>query len=273
MKKSFLLIAIVLVLASCAKKYPKNTVMISTEYGDIIVRLYDETPKHRDNFIKLAKEKFYDGTLFHRVIKEFMIQGGDPDSKNAKPEVMLGNGGPGYDLPAEIIDTLIHKKGVIAAAREGDDVNPAKKSSGSQFYIVQGKVFTPEELEQMEQELNMRRKQKIFEKLLQLPENVSIKTTFIELQQKKDTIAFKKLLTDFTPKVEAEYAKTPPLKFTEKQRFYYTTQGGTPFLDGNYTIFGEVIDGLDVLDKIAAVQTGMNDRPTKDVKMTVKVLN
>lgn len=273
MKKVMLFMLALIALASCGKRYQKNTVMIHTEYGDMIVRLYDETPQHRDNFLKLVKEKYYDGTLFHRVIKDFMIQGGDPDSKKATPEAVLGNGSPGYDLPAEINDSLIHKKGVIAAAREGDDVNPKKKSSGSQFYIVQGKVYTNDELDMMEQDLKMRQKQKIFERLVQLPENAQIKAQFVEYQKKNDTASFKKLLEEFTPKVEDEFARIKPVRFTAKQREIYTTIGGTPFLDGSYTVFGEVIKGLDVLDKIAAAQTGLNDRPAKDIKMTVKILN
>lgn len=191
-------------------------VKISTAHGDIVLKLYNETPQHRDNFLKLAEEGFYDGTLFHRVINGFMIQGGDPDSRDAAPDQMVGSGGPGYQIPAEIVEGLIHGKGALAAARQGDQMNPERKSSGSQFYIVQGKVFTPEELDQME---------------LQMGKNL-----------------------------------------TPQQRQTYTTIGGTPHLDNAYTVFGEVVEGLEVLDKIAATPTGVADRPVEDIPMTVEVL-
>ena len=205
------------VMADKAKSTDKETLVeISTDFGTMKFKLYNETPKHRDNFIKLAKEGFYNGTLFHRVIKDFMIQGGDPQSKNAAPDVMLGNGGPGYTIPAEFNSKLIHKKGALAAARLGDQVNPQKASSGSQFYIVQGKPMTAAEL-------NM--------------------------------LAARKKIT-YTP----EQIKT------------YETEGGTPFLDMDYTVFGEMISGMDVLEKIAAVATNPQNRPLQDVKMTVKVI-
>ncbi len=189
-------------------------VCISTAYGDIKIKLYNETPLHRDNFIKLAKTAYFDGTLFHRVIKNFMIQGGDPDSKNADPNAILGNGGPSYTIPVEILTPkYFHKKGALGAAR---DNNPAKASSGSQFYIVQGKTYTEQEL-----------------------------TIFS--QKTKKTL-------------------------TKEQIEIYKTIGGTPHLDGDYTVFGEVYEGLDVVDKIAAEKTGANDRPVKDMKMTVKVI-
>ena len=194
----------------------ENLVKISTEYGDIVLKLYDETPLHRDNFLKLSDDGFYEGTLFHRVIQGFMIQGGDPDSRNAEPGQMVGSGGPGYTIAAEIVPGLIHKKGALAAARQGDQMNPERRSSGSQFYIVQGRVFSPEELDMMEQQRG-----------------------------------------------EA---------FTDLQRRTYTTVGGTPHLDNAYTVFGEVVQGLDVVERIAATPTGRNDRPQSDIPMTVEVL-
>ncbi|KXK46060.1 MAG: peptidylprolyl isomerase [Bacteroidetes bacterium OLB10] len=205
------------VMADKAKSTDKETLVeISTDFGTMKFKLYNETPKHRDNFIKLAKEGFYNGTLFHRVIKDFMIQGGDPQSKNAAPDVMLGNGGPGYTIPAEFNSKLIHKKGALAAARLGDQVNPQKASSGSQFYIVQGKPMTAAELNMM---------------------------------------AARKKIT-----------------YTPEQIKIYETEGGTPFLDMDYTVFGEMISGMDVLEKIAAVATNPQNRPLQDVKMTVKVI-
>jgi len=194
------------------KDYKKN-VLLQTTMGDIIIQLSDSTPLHRDNFLKLVKVGYYDSTLFHRVISGFMIQGGDPNSKTAAAGVPLGNGGPSYQVPAEFRASLFHKKGVIAAAR---DNNPAKASSGSQFYLVQGKVYTDAGLDSLE---NMR------------------------MQGKKIPAA---------------------------HREAYKTVGGTPFLDNNYTVYGEVVKGLDVVDKIAAVQTSKGndrDRPLTDVKI------
>lgn len=194
------------------KKDLKRDILLQTTMGDIVVRLSDSTPLHRDNFLKLVKVGYYDSVLFHRVIKDFMIQGGDPDSKNAPSGQPLGNGGPAYTIPAEFRQTLFHKKGVIAAAR---DNNPEKASSGSQFYIVQGKKFTEADLENME---NNRLKRKI----------------------------------------------------PTEQREVYKTLGGTPHLDQNYTVFGEVVKGLEVVDKIASVETSKaadRDRPLQDVRI------
>jgi peptidyl-prolyl cis-trans isomerase B (cyclophilin B) len=200
-----------------AQKNKSTEVLISTKFGDMKVLLYNETPKHRDNFVKLINKKFYDGTLFHRVIKNFMIQGGDPNSVNAKPDATLGNGGPGYTIDAEIVPKYFHKKGALAAARLGDRANPKKKSSGSQFYIVKGKIYGDKELDAME---------------LRMGKN-----------------------------------------FSEEQREAYKTIGGTPHLDGEYTVFGEVIQGLNIIDKIAAVETDKaTNRPLKDIKMTIKVV-
>jgi peptidyl-prolyl cis-trans isomerase B (cyclophilin B) len=198
------------------KKDRKRDVLMQTTMGDIVIRLSDSTPLHRDNFLKLVKVGYYDSVLFHRVIKDFMIQGGDPDSKRAAAGKPLGNGGPGYTVPAEFRKTLFHKKGVIAAARMGDNINPSKASSGSQFYIAQGKVFTDAGLDSVETfRLNGR-------------------------------------------KIPAE------------QRAVYKTIGGIPHLDQAYTVYGEVVKGLDVVDKIAAVQTSKaqdRDRPLQDVRI------
>lgn len=222
-----LFIALLLLGASSgsfAQKKNKNTlVLISTDYGNIKLKLYNETPEHRDNFIKLAKAKFYDGTLFHRVIDGFMIQGGDPDSKTATEGQLLGNGDVGYTVPADFQKELYHKKGVLAAAREPDYINPKKASSGCQFYIVQGRTFTREEID-------------------------------------------KKLL----PRKNKNRAE--PIEYTEDQYKTYETIGGYPSLDMEYTVFGEVVEGLDVLDKVAAVEVDKNNRPVKDIKMTVKVV-
>jgi len=215
MKKLFALILLLITLGTAFAKAPKNQyVRISTSYGQCIIRLYNQTPQHRDNFIKLAKKGFFNGTLFHRVIQNFMIQGGDPDSKNAKPGMQLGNGDVGYTIPAEFRDSLFHKRGVLAAAR---DDNPKKASSGCQFYIVEGKRLTD---------------------------------SAIDKEEKKSG-----------------------RKIPEWQREYYRAVGGTPHLDGNYTIFGEVVAGIDMVDMIAAVKKDKYDRPLTDVPMTVEVLS
>ncbi|EKD31324.1 MAG: hypothetical protein ACD_77C00346G0031 [uncultured bacterium] len=195
-------------------------VIIKTTMGDIKVKLYNETPIHRDNFVKLVKKRYFDGILFHRVIDNFMIQSGDPDSKQRVPEKLYGDGGPGYDLPAEILPEIFHKKGVLAAAREGDDVNPKRMSSASQFYIVKGKVFDNEGLNAQEERVNKRNK---------------------------------------ALGIETEY------KISKERRDVYKTIGGTPHLDTQYTIFGEVVEGIEIADKIALVKTDKNDRPLEDV--------
>ena len=200
--------------ATQAPAKPKERmVLISTDYGDMKVKLYDATPKHRDNFVKLVQQGFYDSLLFHRVIRNFMIQGGDPLSKNAPAGMMLGSGDLGYTIPAEFVDSLFHKKGALCAARTE---NPEKASSGCQFYIVQGQVMTNEQLNAFESQRG--------------------------------------------------------LKLNARQREIMTTIGGTPHLDHNYTVYGEVVEGLDVIDKIATVQTAPGDRPVKDIRMKMKMI-
>lgn len=212
-KRILPLLACTLLIFSCGEK--ETMIEITTKYGVMKAKLYDSTPKHRDNMVKLIEEGFYDGLLFHRVINGFMIQGGDPNSKNASPQQQLGSGGPGYQIDAEI--GALHYKGVLAAARTGDAVNPERKSSGSQFYIVQGKPVPPAQLDMV--------------------------------------------------------AKQNNITYTEEQKTKYTTEGGTPFLDGQYTAFGEVVEGLDVIDKIAAAQTAPGDRPVEDITMEIRVLS
>lgn len=216
----FLIVGLALAMSCTTTKVTKNDyqkdVLLQTNYGDMELRLSDLTPQHRDNFIKLVKTKYYDGVLFHRVIKNFMIQSGDPDSRNAAKGKPLGEGGPAYTIPAEFNSTLFHKKGALAAAREGDDVNPQKASSGSQFYIVQGKVWTSGAL---------------------------------------DTLQTKRLKGAVIP---------------QDRRASYMKEGGSPHLDGNYTVFGQLVKGFDVLDKIAATPTSKGedkDRPLEDVRI------
>lgn len=248
-------------------------IQIKTTKGDIIVELYDETPLTRDNFIKLVNKKFYDSTLFHRVIQGFMIQGGDPGSKHAAPGVILGNGDVGYTIPAEIRPDLFHKKGALACAREGDNVNPSKASSGCQFYIVQGKVYTDAELNQMEAMRNMGIRQQIFSTLINKPENAALKQKFITYQKRNEIDSLRALAGTLEPQIDTIYAHTPKFTFSPEQRKAYTTIGGTPHLDGNYTVFGEVIQGLNIVDSIAAVKTGPGDRPIQDVRiLSMKVI-
>lgn len=257
-------------LTSASKLEPgeqQTKVRIHTTKGDIVVKLYNETPKTRDNFIKLVHDKFYDSTLFHRVIQGFMIQGGDPQSKKAAPGVMLGNGDVGYTIPAEIRPDLFHKKGALACARMGDDVNPTKASSGCQFYIVQGKVFTDAELTQMEDRVNFGLKQQIFTTIINKPENAELKQKFIRYQNQNNIDSLRALASTIEPQIDSIYAKTPKFAYTAEQRKTYTTIGGTPHLDGQYTVFGEVVEGLNIVDSIAAVKTGPGDRPVQDVRI------
>lgn len=195
-------------MCTTSAKYGEGTfVEISTDYGNIVIKLYDETPKHRDNFVKLVNEGWYDGSIFHRIIKDFMIQGGGSATDGNDPD---------YRVDAEILSQFFHKKGVLAAARKGDQVNPERASSSCQFYIVQGRVFNDSDL------------------------------------------------------ATAEARAGRPI--TEDQKEVYKTIGGTPHLDGAYTVFGEVIEGLDVVDKIATVETGMGDKPVKEIKMSIKIV-
>lgn len=245
----------------------RSIVLIKTQFGDMKVVLYNETPKHRDNFLKLVKAGYYDGVLFHRVIKDFMIQGGDPETRNAQPGQQLGNGGPGYEIDNEINPKFLHKKGAFAAAREGDQVNPLKKSSGSQFYIVQGVVFPANDLPALEAKGTEKLAQSHMRQLVRENEDS------LKFYQKSGNQVAMALLGERLQNEAIAKAKQTPFKLTEEQKQVYTTVGGTPHLDGNYTVFGEVIEGLSVLDSIAAQPTGPNDRPLKDLKMEIKVLN
>ncbi|MBQ9072844.1 MAG: peptidylprolyl isomerase [Muribaculaceae bacterium] len=235
---------------------------IKTTLGDIRILLYGETPKHRDNFLKLVNEKFYEGTLFHRVINKFMIQAGDPDSKGAPAGKMLGSGGPGYQIDAEIVyPALFHKRGALAAARQGDQVNPEKKSSGSQFYIVTGEVYKAEQLKQMENQLGMKQKQAIFNNLAS-----QYRDSIMDMRRNRDQAGLQALQDKLIKITEAEAAKNPA-KFTDAQIQAYSTIGGTPHLDNDYTVFGEVVSGMDVVAAIEKVATGAADRPVEDVKI------
>lgn len=208
-------------MAQCAVGQSKSKesvryVLIETEYGNMKVKLYNETPQHRDNFLKLVEQGYYDGLLFHRVIKQFMIQGGDPNSREAPAGTMLGDGNLGYTIPAEFRTELFHRKGALAAARLGDNVNPRKESSACQFYIVQGNVWKRDQLQMMEQRFGK--------------------------------------------------------QFSQEQMDVYSTEGGAPHLDGEYTVFGEVVEGLEVIDAIAQLPTDRADRPKEDVRMKISII-
>ncbi len=259
----YLTIMLVLGASACfPKKNIENKemfIMIETSEGFIKVKLYEETPLHRDNFLKLVHESYYNGTLFHRVINEFMIQGGDPDSKFAKPGVSLGNGGPGYTIPAEFRSHLFHKKGSLAAARQGDQMNPERRSSGSQFYFVQGKILTDEELDQVELRINKMLKQAVFFKFIEEERASAISNgEDIDMATIQETAALRS---------EEEFVNMQAYKIPPEQRKVYKTLGGTPHLDQNYTVFGEIIEGMEVLNKIAVVETNSSDRPVKDIRI------
>jgi len=222
MRKIFY-VAILFSIVSCSvskkasvKETSQKKVMITTDYGTMVLKLYNKTPLHRDNFIKLVKQHFFDSLLFHRVIKGFMIQGGDPESKHAKQGQLLGEGSLKYTLPAEFDTSLFHKKGALAAARESDADNPQKRSSATQFYIVEGKTYTNEEMDRMEEKLH--------------------------------------------------------IKIPKNHREVYRTIGGDPFLDMNYTVFGEVINGFDVIDKIGSALVDENNRPLKNIRMKITLI-
>lgn len=236
---------------------------IKTTEGDIVIRLYDETPRHRDNFLKLAKNGYFNGTLFHRVIKDFMIQGGDPDSKNAPKGKILGTGGPDYTIPAEFVyPRYFHKRGALSAARTGDEVNPDRESSGSQFYIVWGKIYKPAELKQMECQMAMQQEQEVFNLLAK-----EHREEIMEFRRNRDQAGLQTLqeqLIEETKKICRQKGKPT---FTTEQTEAYTTVGGTPFLDNQYTVFGEVEEGINVVERIQNRKTDRNDRPTEDVKV------
>jgi peptidyl-prolyl cis-trans isomerase B (cyclophilin B) len=271
MKRTITLAFVTLLLiTSCAQDNKKDFVVtIKTSYGDMVAILYDETPKHKANFIKLAKEHYFDSLLFHRVMQGFMIQGGDPNSKKAKPGEGLGTGGPGYTVDAEFLPQYYHEKGALAAARQPDQVNPQKASSGSQFYIVKGTVISQTEVQTLkyDQMQLMTGLRKMFED----PANKPLLDSLNQLYYSGDMPAYQARLIALAPRVEKATGLTIIKDLSEEKIKAYTTIGGYPPLDGQYTVFGKVIKGLDVIDKIAAVATDPANRPVEDVRMTVTV--
>ena len=240
----------------------EQLVLIKTSKGAIKIKLYNQTPLHRDNFLKLVEEDFYEGTSFHRVINQFMIQGGDPYSKIDSMKSKAGQGGPGYTIPAEIIDSLIHKKGALAAARQPDAVNPKKESSGSQFYIVHGKPFLVNDVQAMVDQKNGAIKQQLFQKFLQDPAHADYQKRLVAFQNQKDQKGLTDLIAELTPIIDKQFeALEYKYSYSHGAMEIYTSQGGAPHLDGDYTVFGEVVEGLDIVDDIANVDVAPGDKP------------
>ncbi|MEO5603477.1 MAG: peptidylprolyl isomerase [Cyclobacteriaceae bacterium] len=254
-----------ILVTGCAQK-TDHLLTIKTKYGDMVAVLYDETPKHKANFIKLAKEHYFDSLLFHRVIQGFMIQGGDPESKKSPAGKRLGNGGPGYTIDAEFNPKLFHEKGSLSAARLSDQMNPQKASSGSQFYIVQGKKHTDSEIKLDQQKFGM-----ALQQFFQKPENKTYYDSISRFYQTRDEKGYELYILALKPIVESQLGISVEREVSPEKIKAYTTVGGTPILDGEYTVFGKVIKGLDIIDKIAGEAKNQDDRPEQDILMQVTV--
>ncbi|MDL2231231.1 peptidylprolyl isomerase [Porphyromonadaceae bacterium OttesenSCG-928-L07] len=260
--KQFFLVAMMLVfsLVSGAKQYP--FVVLETTMGKMKIKLYEDTPLHSENFIRLVEKGHYNGLLFHRVIKDFMIQSGSSDSRNAEKGKILGAGGPEERVAAEFRSNHLHTKGALSAARQGDQVNPKKLSSGEQFYIVQGKTYTDEELDMVEVNKVNKAKNEMGRKL------------FMEKQEeyklyaaRRDKAKADSLLNTIQQTIDGSFTDYTPYTIPESVRELYKTVGGAPFLDGEYTVYGEVIEGFDIIDKIADQPVDRNNRPEEDIKI------
>lgn len=238
-------------------------VLIKTKFGNMKVKLYNETPLHRDNFLKLTREGLYNDLLFHRVINGFMIQGGDPDSKGATSKKQLGGGDIGYQIPAEINRKYFHKKGALAAARTGDNVNPERKSSGCQFYIVQGRVYNGPTLTKFEEK---QKNQMVQAEVNRITKDKQKELQRLQKEEKRDSVELVK--NEIIKQAESQ-VDVSKYSFSNEQRSAYSTIGGTPQLDGAYTVFGEVVEGLNIIDSIANVKTAPGDRPLEDIKFQV----
>lgn len=247
----------------------QTKVRISTNLGDMVFKLHDDTPKHRNAFIELAKGGYYDGTLFYRVIDDFLIQGGSRSSRNAPPGKRIGYGDPDKTVDDEILKHYFHKKGVLCAPRQPDEVNPFKQSDISQFFIVKGKVHSAGELDTMELAVNRPIRNKVIKGIM----TEELRAELRELKEQKKVEEFRSLAQNVKDRIEAEYKlQSGTLEFSEAQRKAYTSIGGYPDLDGKYTIFGECISGFDIIDKIAALKTDKNNRPYTDVKIRVSII-
>jgi peptidyl-prolyl cis-trans isomerase B (cyclophilin B) len=263
--KVSLIVIIFCMSVSCAQK-KDQVVTIKTRFGDMVAILYDETPQHKANFLKLVKDHYYDSLLFHRVKEGFMIQGGDPQSKNSAKDKRLGNGGPNYTIPAEINSKYFHGKGALSAARMSDEVNPSKASSGSQFYIVQGIKHTENDLKTDPQKYN-----NALQTFFQKPENKAYFDSLGTFYRNNDKKGYEDYIADLKPVVEKQLGIKVDRNIPAEVLKTYTTIGGAPHLDGEYTVFGKVIKGLEVIDKIAALPRDQFDRPIEDVPMVITV--
>ncbi len=262
--KKLLYLILLLTVAMNASAQADGDVLVDmqTTMGDVRLRLFAKTPLHRDNFVKLVGEGYYNGVLFHRVINDFMIQTGDSTTRRAQPGEEVGEGDANYTVPAEFVyPELFHKRGAVAAARQGDNVNPERRSSGAQFYIVTGRTFTPAQLDQMEYGMAQQQMEDILRRKAR--EHVD---EIRALSDANDTEGLEALQKRLVAETEAEYALNP-IRFTDEQREAYTTVGGTPHLDGTYTVFGEVVSGMEVVDAIQKVPTNAADRPLEDVRI------
>lgn len=260
----------VIVLSACVVQGTSQdtdfVVTIKTKFGDMVAILYDETPKHKANFIRLAREHYFDSLLFHRVIRGFMIQGGDPQSRKSPKGQRLGNGGPGYTVDAEINPSFFHHRGALSAARLGDDLNPSKASSGSQFYIVQGRAYRKEELLTDPQKFSA-----AIQQFLRNPANKRHADSLNVLYRRNDRVAYEALLVSLKPEIEKQLGIKVDKEMPAAALEAYTTIGGAPHLDGDYTVFGRVIRGLEVIDSIASQPTDRTHRPVDDIRMVITV--
>lgn len=264
-----ILLSFSLMSATGMRKRKPTLVLIETQFGNMKVMLYNETPLHKENFVNLVKSHFYDSLLFHRVIEDFMIQGGDPESKGAPAGKMLGSGEHGEMIPAEFLPDKYHKHGALAAARNN---NPEKKSSGCQFYIVQGKVLSNKDLDHIEEQHNFSAKQKLLIDYLKTDASKTDQQALDKLQQQRNFAAFNHYCDSIVDHLIAINPEVKLFKFSQQQRADYTNIGGAPHLDGEYTVFGEVIDGFNIIDSIAAVETDRNDRPINDIIMKMRIV-
>lgn len=268
----FALFSLLFVRQGRGQSHSKETILVQTNLGNLKIKLFEETPLHKANFLKLVREGVFDSLLFHRVINTFMIQGGDPLSKFAKPNDTLGHGDLGYMVPAEFKDKIIHKKGRLCAARESDEINPEMASSASQFYIVMGRKRTMEELKKYEERINKGYYAKCARAFLATEQGKELKKEYNSYKAANDSINAQNVNKSIEERVKREYEKKPEYKFGEYQIETYTKEGGTPHLDGTYTVFGEVIEGIEVIDKIAGVKTDKRDRPLVDVRMKIMLI-